>query len=145
MAKLRAFLLFPLLLLIPACSAGMRPPEGGPGAPAASAAVERFLRLANEEDYIGMGWVFGTEEGPFIQQRKREEAERWLYTLAKVLKHDSFTLSGEQPVAGRAGAAVRVDVVLRNPNEVRLPFTVVRGPQGRWYVEQFPVERLLQR
>jgi hypothetical protein len=127
-----------------ACAPSLREPPAGPGAVAPAAAVERFLRLANEGDYVEMGWVFGNERGPVIRQQPRNTVEKWMHTLSTVLQHQTFSLSGQSALPGRSGRAVRIDVMLRTAErDHQIPFTVVRGAGDRWYVEQFDIERIL--
>ena len=123
----------------------MRPRAAGsaetPGAPVAAAAAERFLRLAGEREYVEMGWVFGTAEGPVLRQWPRAEVEKRMYALASVLQHDSFVLGREGPVPGRIGAAVRFPAEIMNQGRAFVvPITVVRGPGGRWFVEQVDLQ-----
>jgi hypothetical protein len=133
-----------VLLGLSACAPALRPPPAGPGAPAAAAAVERFLQLAADGDFVEMGWVFGNERGPVIQQRPRAEVERWMHTLSQVLQHRTYSLRGESAIPGRMGKAVQIDVSLRTAErEHQVPFTAVQGPGGRWFVEQFDIERIL--
>jgi hypothetical protein len=82
-----------VLLVSSACaSSGVRQPVGGPGAAAPGAAVERFLSLVSVQDYIGMGWVFGTDRGPILRRDPARDVERRMAAIANVLKHDQFTI-----------------------------------------------------
>jgi hypothetical protein len=126
-----------------ACSPRLAPPGGLEGAPAPPAAVERFLQLASDQDYSGMGWVFGTSEGPIIRRDPAPQVEQRMYALANLLEYDSFDVGSGSPVPGRTGDAMRFNVSLRRgPQTIQVPFTVVRGPQSRWFVEQLGVEAL---
>jgi hypothetical protein len=139
----RASSLLVTLLLIGGCASGGGAPGGAPGAPAAPAAVERFLQLARDKDYSGMAWVFGNSEGAIVERDPVAEVEQRMYALANLLEHDSFTVGDPSPVPGRAGDAVRFDVAIRRGLQTRqVPFTVVLGPQNRWFVEQLGVEAL---
>lgn len=130
-----------LVLLVAACGRSVRPPAAGPGAPAAAAAVERFLNLVAEKDYVEMGWVFGTEKGPIIRRDPPADVERRMYAIANVLQHERYVIRSESPVPGRIGNAVRFDVALtQRGREHLVPFTAVRGPGQRWFVEQVRLE-----
>ncbi|MEX2583755.1 MAG: hypothetical protein WD766_10805 [Gemmatimonadota bacterium] len=132
-----------LLLVLTACGAGLQPPSGIPGAPAAPVAVERFLQLAADRDYAGMGWYFGTSEGPVMQRDPVSQVERRMYGLASLLENDSFIVGNGLPVPGRTGEAIRFNVILtRRGRTLAVPFTTVRGPDERWYVEQLDVEAI---
>ena len=120
---------------------GARLPAGGPGGVASTAAVERFLQLARDKDYVQMGWVFGTEEGPVIARDPIGDVERRMYALADVLQHEAVTVGSPTPVPGRIGAAESFQVqIRRGGNQYRVPMVVVRGPDRRWFVEQVDVE-----
>lgn len=126
-----------LLLLTAACASSIPEPKSTPGGPAATVAVQRFLQLASAKDYIEMGYVFGTAEGPIIQRDPQADVERRMYAIAQLLQHDQFVIGPENPVPGRIGDAVRLQVLLtRNGREHEVPFVAVAGPDNRWYVEQ---------
>lgn len=131
------------LLLLSACASGMSPPGGMAGAPAAPAAVERFLQLAAAKDYAGMGWVFGTAEGPVIRRDPPAQVEQRMYALASLLEHDGFVVGNGSPVPGRTTESLRFNVVLtRGAETLTVPFIAVRGPGNRWFVEELAVEVL---
>lgn len=135
--------LLPLLLLIAACTQTAPPPQSTPGAPAAPAAVERFLQLANEKNYAEMGWMFGTREGSIFRRDPAADVERRMYALATVLQHQSAEIREQTSVAGRGADAVRLTVQLVSRGRThRVPFTAVRGPEGRWFVEEIGVEAI---
>lgn len=134
------------LVFVTGCASGLRPPGGIEGAPAAPAAVERFLQLAAQSDYTGMGWVFGNAEGAILRRDPAPEVEQRMYALANLLEYDSFVVGNGSPVPGRSGSAIRFDVVLqRSRQTLTVPFTAVRGPQSRWFVEQIAVEAITGR
>ena len=138
-ALLRLHRLLPLaVLFLAACAtAAPAPPQGTPGAPAPSAAVGGFLRLAQGKDYAQMGWLFGTAEGAVMRRDPATDVEKRMYALATVLQNQGYTIRGEEPIPGRIGAAVRVNVQLQQGNRrPEVPFVAVRGPDARWFVEQ---------
>jgi hypothetical protein len=137
------FLSLFVVLSLSACGGGIPRPAAGPGAVAPAAAVERFLQLAADKQYLEMGWVFGTEEGPVIQQWPAAEVEKRMYALATVLQHGSFVVGAGSPIPGRTGRAVGFRVVLqRGGRQVESPVVAVQGTGDRWYVEQVDVEAL---
>lgn len=142
---MRALRLSPLTILavlfLAACASAPPASRSTPGAPAPSAAVERFLQLARDKDYAEMGYLFGTAQGPIMRRDPAGEVERRMYGLATVLQNSGYVIRGEEPVAGRMGAAVRVMVQLQQGNrKPDVPFVAVRGPDSRWFVEQVGVE-----
>jgi hypothetical protein len=130
-----------LVVLLSGCASRVAQPAGGPGAPLATAAVERFLHLADARDYVQMGWLFGNAQGAIIRQHPVGEVEKRMYALAHVLQHDAYVLGNEIPVPGRMGGALRYDVALtRGTRTMKVPITVTRGPDSRWFVELIDVE-----
>ena len=132
-----------LVSLLAACGGGAGVPAAGPGAPASATAVERFLQLARQKDYVQMGWVFGTADGPIIERYPRPEVERRMYGIAEVLASDSFTVGTGSPVPGRIGRAESFSVRLqRGSLTSRVPITVVLGNDRRWFVEVVAVQAI---
>ena len=126
-----------------ACSGRVQPPAGGVGAAAPELAVERFLQLALDREYLQMGWFFGTTEGSVLQRDSPEDVERRMYALATVLQNQGFIVGPGAPVPGRVGAAQVFNVQLtRSGEQVRVPITVVRAGEGRWLVEDVPVQAI---
>lgn len=136
-------LLVLLLVLLPACGPRIPPPRYTPGGAAPAEAVDRFLRLAAEHDYFEMGWVFGTRQGPILRRDPPADVERRMYAIARILDPEHFTIRGQSPIPGTVGTAVRVDVrLVSRGREYSVPFTTVRGPQDRWFVEQVALEAI---
>jgi len=135
-----------LLLLATACGTTLGKPASGPGGEQPSDAVERFLQSAAAPDYLEMGWVFGTNKGPIIQRDPPREVERRMYALATILENEGHTIRSQSPVPGRIGGAIQVDVALKQRGrDIVVPFTVVRGPGHRWFIEQIKLEVLTGR
>lgn len=130
-----------LIALLAGCAGRLTPPPGGIGAPAPGAAVERFLQLAAAREYLQMGWVFGTAEGPVLRRDPAPEVEQRMYALATVLENGGYTVGRGEAVPGRVSGAQRFHVVLRQEGggEVVVPLVAVRGGGGRWLVEQVDV------
>lgn len=147
----RLVALLPVLVLVAlaACGGGRQAsasramPQGSAGASAPSAAVEQLLRLAARKQYLEMGNVFGTVEGPVSGRDAPRDVERRMYGLATVLENNGFTILDEAPIPGTVGQGVRLTVQLRKGDRnVSVPFTTVRGPADRWFVETVDVERI---
>ena len=119
----------------------VQPASGAPTvAPALT--VERFLRAAAAEDLDTMARLFGTADGSVVERDKREDVERRMSLLARVLKHEDFRLITEGEIPGRSGQAVRVrGIVTQDREEKLVPFVVVRS-EGGWLIEQIGLEAL---
>jgi hypothetical protein len=139
-----------LVVLVAACGPTVRAPAAGPGAPAPAEAVDRFLRLAVDQQttdrYIQMGWIFGNERGPIVRRDPASDVERRMYAISRVLEHEGFELRPQRPVPGRVGNAIQIDVDLtQRGQEFTVPFIVVRGPAQRWYIEEVRLEAITGR
>lgn len=131
------------LMALTGCGGAIQPPSGGPGAPAPDAAVERFLQLAGQQEYLQMGWLFGTSDGPVLQRDPPSDVEKRMYALATVLRNQTFYVGAATAVPGRIGAAQQFRVLLRREGrEIRVPIIAVRGPGQRWLVEQVDVSAI---
>jgi hypothetical protein len=143
--------------------------ESGPGAAIAPAlSVETFLQAANQNDLRTMARVFGSQDGPVANTgssfgcafkklgswiglsdscMSRQQVELWMNTIAMVIKHDDYRITGDATVPGRVAQTTRVDVSLtQGPREVQnVPFLVVRDGEGRWLVEEIGLERITSR
>lgn len=129
------------LVIFAACGGRVAAPAGGAGAPAPGPAVERFLELAGEQEYLQMGWFFGTAEGSVMQRDSPSDVEKRMYALATLLRNEGFAIGNGVSVPGRVGAAQVFNVQLtRSGRQLAVPMTVVRGPDGRWLVEQVEVQ-----
>ena len=135
--------LVPALLMMAACTGaaqGRAPSQPGGAAPAAT--VERFLRLAADKNYVQMGYVFGTREGPIIRRDPESQVQRRMFAIASILENQRFVIRGEQPIPGRIGEAVQLTVQITQRGQARdVPFVVVKGGD-RWYVEQIDLEKI---
>lgn len=90
-----------------------------------------------------MGWVFGTTGGPIMERDPASEVEQRMYALASLLTHEGFVVGNGLPVPGRTADAVAFDVIItQGGRNLRVPFTAVRGPSDRWFVESLDVEAL---
>jgi hypothetical protein len=135
-----------MVLLVAGCGPSLRVPAAGPGGDAPAAAVERFLHLVTVPDYLEMGWVFGTDRGPIVRRDPPEEVERRMFAIANILQHERFEIRSEAPVPGRVGNAIQLDVnLIQRGRQYLVPFTAVRGPGDRWFVEQIRLEAITGR
>jgi hypothetical protein len=133
-------------LVLPACrSAGPAPQSTtaspvGPGAGTPSGAIEGFLQAASANDPNAMARLFGTAGGPITERERGEAVEKRMRALACYLTHDGSRIVDNLPGVG-AGRAVTVELKQRELTR-RTRFSVVPGPGGRWFVEQFDINAL---
>ncbi|MDZ7779407.1 MAG: hypothetical protein U5R14_05620 [Gemmatimonadota bacterium] len=129
--------------------------------------VERFLQAVNTRDLEAMGRLFGTADGPLGDTgstigcafkkigswfggeacRSRQEIELRLDAIASILEHQDYTVTRQQRVAGRRHPTSRVlvDLVMDEERVVRgVPFVVVNGGNGRWFVEEVDLELVME-
>ena len=130
-----------LLLLLLALPLACRP-QGGPtpvGADDSRAAVESFLRAAKAQDLEAMSVIWGTARGPVRDQMDRREREQRQLVMMCYLNHDRYQIVSETPGETSRTLAVRLTrgSLTRTTN-----FVTVRGPAGRWFVEQAEIRPL---
>ncbi|HSJ14912.1 MAG TPA: hypothetical protein VK939_10885 [Longimicrobiales bacterium] len=133
-----------LLLPLSACATKTLVPVEGGLAPAM--VIERFLRAANSNDLDTMGNLFGTRDGPIVNQGTRQQVDDRMFVLASLLRHSDYRIESEHIVPGRRDVATQFNVGLTINNErVVVPFTLVQSKRGPWLIEQIAVERITQR
>jgi hypothetical protein len=157
-----------LLLAIPFLLGGCTTRMVAPGEIAAVApmlSVERFLQASNDRDIHSMARIFGTEDGAMIEtggtlgcgfkklgswfgmgQRcmTLQEVELQMDAIARILRHDDYTIVSENSVAGRTHPTFRIGIDFRvDGREIRdVAFLVVRSGQGRWLLEEIDLARM---
>jgi len=158
-------LLVVALMASAACSSQSGPSTVAPVA--AQLSVERFLQAANERDVEAMGRLFGTESGPAMETggtfgcffkkigswfggtscQSRTDVELRMDAIASIVSHDDYRVVREEAVAGRSRGTRRVlvDFTIQGQSVAAAPFIVVQTPEGRWLVEQVPLEQLMAR
>lgn len=164
MIRLRRFgLTLIVVLTSAACSSAYQPNSVAPVA--AQLSVERFLQAANERDFQAMGRLFGTSDGSVMETgstfgcffkkigswfggapcTRKVDVELRMDAIASIIRHDDYRIAREESVAGRTSPARRVIVDLTIDGEAvnAIPFIVVRTSEGRWLVEQVPLERIM--
>lgn len=143
----RFAVLVPVLVL--ACGGGRPAPQAGGIAadePGPSLVVERFLQAANANDLNTMIQLFGTSDRRIDQLESVAKAQRRMYALASMLRHDDFQIQGQQIVPGRMSEAAEVRVRIRRGDIVTaVSHVVVRRRGGGWIIEWVDTEALVQR
>ncbi|MEZ4414255.1 MAG: hypothetical protein R3E10_00720 [Gemmatimonadota bacterium] len=137
----------------------------GSAAVAPALSVETFLEAANRRDLETMARVFGTADGPIGDTGSafgcafkkmgswiglgdrcltRQEVEVRMNVIAGVLASDSYRLGADERVAGRERPTTRVEVTLnKGGRDVGgVPFVVVQGKSGAWYIEEIGLDRV---
>lgn len=131
---------------LPACRSAAPAPssapvaQAGPGAGTPSGAVEGFLEAARATDVPTMTRLFGTSGGPITEREGAEAVEKRMRALACYLTHDTARILENVPGVGQ-GRAIAVELKQRELTR-RTRFSVVPGPGGRWFVEQFDINTL---
>jgi hypothetical protein len=100
-------------------------------------AVERFLTAARSGDIQTMGRVFGTSSGAIAGRDPADAVEKRKRALQCYLTHDASRVVGTQLGSG-SGQVLTVELKQRELTRTTR-FTVVPGPQRRWYVESFDI------
>jgi hypothetical protein len=158
-----------LALTLLAAAACTTQSGSAPVAPvAAQLSVERFLQAANQRDVQAMGRLFGTADGSLMETgstfscffkkigswfggtacTKRTDVEIRMDAIASIVQHRDYRIVRDEPVAGRVRPTRRVIVdmtMAQNRVVSGAPFVVVQTGEGRWLVEQVPLEQLMAR
>ncbi len=151
--------------VVSACTAQSATNEVAPVA--AQLSVERFLQAANTRDVQAMGRLFGTSSGAlgdtggtfgcFFKKigswfggnacTRRVDVELRMDAIASVVQHQDYRIVREEAVAGRTSPTRRVlvDMDLEGRQVSDAPFVVVQTGEGRWLVEEVPLERIMGR
>lgn len=157
--------LFAIAAVASACATQSAPNEVAPVA--AQLSVERFLEAANAHDVETMGRLFGTSSGPlgdtggtfgcFFKKigswfggaacTRRVDVELRMDAIASIVQYRGYRIVREEPVAGRVSLTRRVlvDLEMDGRQVSEVPFVVVRTGEGRWLVEDVPLERIMGR
>lgn len=130
-----------LLLLLAGCGGRIPPPAGGPGGPTPRETLQRFLDFADERRYLDMAWIFGTRRGPYLKDVEPALAERQMFLFSCLIRGVQREVASERPIAGSVGSEVSFSVQMQAGTEkVLVPFVAVRGPEGRWFIQEFHYE-----
>ena len=138
-----------LLLVLVACGGGAG--SSGPVVPgvapapagAPADAVERFMRLLAAKDYLAMGHLFGTAEGPITSRDPQQQVERRMFAIANILANDRFVIRGGQGIPGRGPEVTQLTVQITQQGQAKdVPFVVVRTASGGWLVEQVDLQAI---
>ena len=124
------------LVVAAACSSAPSHPATAAdlsGAPTPRGSVERFLESVRAEDLQAMGAVWGTKDGP-VRDIPRQELEQREMIMARCLENDSATFVDN--TAGLGSDRLLRFTLYRGAITRTTTFTVVTGPESRWYVEQ---------
>lgn len=165
---MRQVLLLALPALLFGCTTTRYVSSGEMAAVAPVMSVERFLAAVNARDLHGMARIFGTDDGPAIETggsfgcafkrmgswiglgdrcRTLQEVEVQMDLLARVLRHDDYTIGPEADVPGRSYPASRimVNLMIGGREYSDVPFTVIRTDAGLWLVEEIGLDRVTNR
>lgn len=110
------------------------------GAADAPAAVRAFLAAAKTQDLQAMSVVWGTPSGAVRDQMPRDEMEKRELIMMKCVQHDSYEIITDSPAT--TGTRVLAVQLKRRDRTQATNFTVVAGPNNRWYVNKFNLEDL---
>ena len=100
-------------------------------------AVEQFLTAVRAQDIQAMSVVFGTSHGPSRDNMDRGELEKRLIILQCYFNHDQYRILNENP--GEDNHRVFTVELTRNRRTKMPHFYTVRGPGGRWFVDNMEI------
>lgn len=142
--RYRRYVVGALMVVLTACAGAERSPQARASqSPGPALMVERFLRAANANDLETMTQLFGTTDRTIVQLEGQQQAEERMYVLASLLRHDDWSIQGQQTVPGRMVNATELMVRLKKGDvEPVVPFLVVRRSDGGWIIERIDVEAI---
>jgi len=113
------------------------------GAATAEMAVRSFMDAANIEDFATMSNLFGTAEGPAMEEFGVADVEARMIFLSRLLKHEGYTLN-QANLAMLGPDRIRYEVRMTGTRkgDVTVPTIVVPDASGRWFVERLNVDAL---
>ncbi|MEZ4422418.1 MAG: hypothetical protein R3E98_03345 [Gemmatimonadota bacterium] len=162
---MRTLVLGALLLMSAGCVTRQVSGSRGAASVAPALSVETFLEAANRRDLETMARIFGTGDGPIGDTGStfgcafkkmgswiglgdrcltRPEVEVRMNLIADVLASQRYQLGADERVAGRERPTTRLQVTLtKEGREVEgIPFVVVQGGSGSWYIEEIGLDRV---
>ena len=113
---------------------------GGVGAATARTAVDAFMAAVKAEDLQALGAIWGTQQGPAREQMSRADLEMREYYIVKCLRHDKYTILSD--AGAPAGARVFTVQLTYGPLTRSTNFSLVPGPQNRWYVRDVELKQV---
>ena len=129
-----------LLVLVAACRTVVVRDPAMTGAATSRATIDRFLAAAKAQDMQALGAEFGDDKGPARDHESREITERRMIIMLQCLRHDKAVIG--EPTRGEGGRQVYSIEFTQGTKQATVPFTTVRGPSDRWYVEKFDIVTL---
>ncbi|MGH7678818.1 MAG: hypothetical protein ACRENU_10155 [Gemmatimonadaceae bacterium] len=114
--------------------------SGGSGAIGPREAVQGFMAAAKAQDIQAMADIWGTKEGPARGNMPTDEMEKRLLYIMRCMRHDSYSIVAESPGMGRE-RMYSVEV-RRGPLAPKANFWSTPGPENRWYLRDFELEKL---
>jgi hypothetical protein len=146
----RGLLAGALLIGTTACASGSSVSTEVPAPENASVAtslvIDQFLRAANSNDLDTMARLFGTSNGSILNWEKKEDVDKRMFTIASVLRHDSYTVKRQEIVPGRRDEATRVIVGMKiGRAEIEVPYTLVWTKDRIWLIEQIGIDQITNR
>ena len=128
-------------LLLVACRGSMGPKQapapGAPGAATPSAAVTAFMDGVKAGDLQAISAVWGTSAGSIRNDIPEPELSKREFYLITCTKHDKFSIVAD--ASGPDGRRILAVQITRGSLTRSTNFTLVTGPQSRWYVESLEV------
>jgi hypothetical protein len=135
------------VVTVSACASGggeVNPSSGSAwGAATSEMAVRSFLDAANVEDYGTMSNLFGTADGPAVENYGVADVEARMIVLSGLLKHEGYSMKPVNlAMLGPDRVRYEVRMTGTRKGDVIVPVITVPTKAGRWFVERLNVDAL---
>lgn len=111
------------------------------GAADPSSALRGFMAAAKAPDLQAMSAFWGDPEGSARDRMPHEQLEQRELIMASCLKYDNYDVVGDAPAQG--GGRTFAVLLAKPGKSATVNFDVVRARDGRWYVQQFDITKLM--
>lgn len=133
-----------LFLVVAACQRKVAvtsaPALNTPGAATPREAVQLFMAAAKTQDLQAMSNIWGSAAGPARSTMNQQELEQRQIIIMRCVKHDTYSIVGENPIAG--GNRVFVVEIRLGTLTPKSNFTAIQGPANRWYLLELELQPL---
>ena len=133
MAQVPRLMVWSAICASAACSSGFTPTFPIPVDPQVT--VNNFMSAVQANNLVAMGRLWGTKDGPMVQQMDRAQLDMRLAVMQRYLAHDGYQVLAAEALPGQNDGTLSYRIRLIRRGCVHLiPFELVQAGGG-WLVE----------